>query len=175
MVQTKIGHAHLKVRDLDRATDFYSRFLGLKVTERVGDHYVFMTSGPMHHEIALQAVGENAPGQNPYGTGLYHVAFEVPDQRSLAEAFVTLADAGIDVATVDHLISWALYFNDPDGNGLEIYWDTRTEPGGATLWLGHNVPLPAAKLHAILAQNFVNAVKCRILQQILRVSQLLAS
>jgi len=41
---------------------------------------------------------------------------------------------------VDHLISWAMYFDDPDGNGLEIYWDTREEPGGQKLWRGHNVP-----------------------------------
>jgi catechol 2,3-dioxygenase len=84
MYSTKIGHAHLKVRDLDRAIAFYKRFLNLQVMERVGDQYVFMTGGDMHHEIALQNVGPNAPGDNPQGVGLYHVAFEVPNKRSLA-------------------------------------------------------------------------------------------
>lgn len=148
--QTRIGHAHLKVRELDRAIDFYTRFLNMQVTERVGDHYAFLTSGAMHHEIALQNVGPNAPEQNPYGVGLYHVAFEVPDRRSFALAYKALADAGIEVATVDHLISWAMYFPDPDGNGLEIYWDTRAEPMGETLWRGKNVPLLPAKILAAL-------------------------
>ena len=152
MYTTKIGHAHLKVRDLDRAIEFYTKFLRLHVTEKVGDRYVFLTAGCMHHEIALQCVGPNAIGQHPYGTGLYHIAFEVPDRRALAEAFVTLNDAGITVAAIDHLISWALYFDDPDGNGLEIYWDTRTEPGGMRLWRGRNIPLPESKLRAILTE-----------------------
>ncbi len=146
--KTRIGHAHLKVRDLDRAIEFYTRFFDLKVAERVGDHYAFLSGGAFHHELALQNAGPNAPAQNPYGTGLYHVAFEVPDRRSLALAYRALTEAGVRVAPVDHLISWAIYFDDPDGNGLEIYWDTRKEPGGAKLWQGRNAPLPPEKLLA---------------------------
>ena len=147
-----ISHAHLKVRDLDRAVAFYERFIGFKVKERIGDHYVFMTGTDVHHEIALQNVGPNAPQPNPYGTGLYHIAFEVPDRRALAAAYKALTDGGVSVATVDHLISWALYFDDPDGNGLEIFWDTRNEPGGQPLWYGQNVPLPRDKLLAVLEE-----------------------
>jgi catechol 2,3-dioxygenase len=149
---TKIGHAHLKVRDLQRSVDFYTRFLGLYVTEQVDNAYVFLTGGAFHHEIALQNVGSNAPHPPAHGTGLYHVAFEVPDKRSFAAAYRTLIAAGVSVATVDHYISWAMYFDDPDGNGLEIYWDTRDEPGGRQLWRGENAPLPEETILAALSE-----------------------
>jgi len=151
--RTKIGHAHLKVRDLDRAIEFYTRFFSLNLVERVGDLYAFLTGGEFHHEIALQNVGPDAPQPHPAGTGLYHIAFEAPDRRSLALAYKKLTEAGIRVAPVDHLISWAIYFDDPDGNGLEIYWDTRDEPGGEKLWRGRNVPLPEEKLIAVLRET----------------------
>ena len=146
----KIGHAHLKVRDLDRAVAFYERFLKLRVTERVGDHYAFMTGGAFHHEIALQRVAPDAPSPPPRGTGLYHVAFEVPSKRDFAAAYMALSGAGVSVAPVDHFISWAMYFDDPDGNGLEIYCDTRAEPDGRPLWRGENIPLPLEKIRAAL-------------------------
>lgn len=148
---TKIGHAHLKVRDLERSIDFYTRYLGLHETERVDNFYAFLTTGPLHHEIALQQVGPDAPQPPAHGTGLYHVAFEVPDRRSFVEAYRTLKDAGIRVATVDHFISWAMYFDDPDGNGLEIYCDSRHLPGGRPLWRGENAPLPGETILAELA------------------------
>ena len=150
--KTKIGHAHLKVRDLQRSIDFYTRFLGLDVTEVVGNHYAFLTAGTYHHEIALQNVGSDAPQPPARGTGLYHVAFEVPDKRSFALAYHTLYEAGIPVVAVDHYISWAMYFDDPDGNGLEIYWDTRTQPGGRQLWYGDNAPLYDETILALLAE-----------------------
>jgi catechol 2,3-dioxygenase len=149
---TKIGHAHLKVRDLQRSIDFYTRFLGLHVTEIVGNHYAFLTTGTYHHEIALQNVGPDAPRPPARGTGLYHVAFEVPDQRSFALAYRSLSEAGMRVAAVDHFISWAMYFNDPDGNGLEIYWDTRDQPNGRKLWHGDNAPLENETILAALAE-----------------------
>lgn len=147
---TKIGHAHLKVRDLDRATAFYTRFFSLEIIERVGDTYVFLSGGAFHHEIALQNVGAGAPIPPRQGTGLYHVAFEVPDKSSFARAFKALTGAGVEVATVDHCISWAMYFDDPDGNGLEIYWDTRSEPDGVKHWRGINLPLEAEDILAVL-------------------------
>lgn len=149
---TKIGHAHLKVRNLQRSIDFYTRFLALHVTEQVEDAYVFLTSGAFHHEIALQNVGPNAPHPPAHGTGLYHVAFEVPDERSFAAAYRALTEAGVAVATVDHYISWAMYFDDPDGNGLEIYWDTRGEAGGHQLWRGDNAPLLEETILAALSE-----------------------
>ena len=150
--KTKIGHAHLKVRDLQRSIDFYSRFLGLEVTEVVGNHYAFLTAGTYHHEIALQNVGPDAPQPPVRGIGRYHVAFEVPDKHSFVLAFRSLHEAGITVLAVDHYISWAMYFDDPDGNGLEIYWDTRTEPGGRQLWHGDNASLENVTILAVLAE-----------------------
>jgi catechol 2,3-dioxygenase len=149
---TKIGHAHLKVRDLDRAAAFYMRFLKLSETERVADHYVFLTGGEFHHVIALQRVAADAPAPAARGIGLYHVAFEVPSKRDFAAAYVALTSADVTVATVDHFISWAMYFDDPDGNGLEIYWDTRDESGGRPLWGGENVELPPEKFLAALVE-----------------------
>jgi catechol 2,3-dioxygenase len=111
---------------------------------------VFLTGGTFHHEIALQRGSAIAPSPPADGTGLYHVAFEVPDKRSFALAYRELTEAGIIVATVDHYISWAMYFDDPDGNGLEIYWDTRREPGGRPLWEGHNAPLDETTILAAL-------------------------
>jgi catechol 2,3-dioxygenase len=150
--KTKIGHAHLKVCNLQRSIDFYSRFLGLNVTEVVGNHYAFLTTGTDHHEIALQNVGPDAPQPPARGTGLYHVAFEVPDKRSFALAYRSLYEAEIPVVAVDHYISWAMYFDDPDGNGLEIYWDTRTRPGGRLLWHGENAPLEEETILAALVE-----------------------
>ncbi len=150
--KTKIVHAHLKVRDLQLSIDFYRRFLGLNVTEVVGNHYAFLTGGAFHHEIALQNVGSDAPKPPARGTGLYHVAFEVSDKRSFALAYRILCEAEITVLAVDHFISWAMYFDDPDGNGLEIYWDTRNEPGGRALWHGDNAPLEDETLLAVLAE-----------------------
>ncbi|MFI5272778.1 MAG: VOC family protein [Ktedonobacterales bacterium] len=148
MVPARIGHAHLKVRDLDRACAFYARFFGLRETERVGDQYVFLSGGELHHEIALQRVAPDAPAPPAHGTGLYHVAFEVAGKREFAAAYRALLAAGVPVAPVDHLISWALYFDDPDGNGLEIYCDTRNATDGAHLWGGINRPLPAEVIEA---------------------------
>lgn len=147
---TKIGHAHLKVRDLNRSIEFYTHFFDLKVVEQIGDKFAFLSGGSFHHEIALQALGPNAPQPPPYGIGLYHIAFEVPDQRSFALAYQSLTEAGVSVGPVDHLISWAMYFQDPDGNGLEIYWDTRREPHGQPLWHGQNLPLRPDKILSIL-------------------------
>lgn len=150
--RTKLGHAHLKVRDLDRSIAFYTTYLGLHLTERVGNAYVFLTTGAMHHEIALQQVGMHAAQPPAHSTGLYHVAFEVPDKRSFAAAYQKLVQGGISVASVDHYISWAMYFDDPDGNGLEIYCDTRNEAGGRSLWYGENAPLDDETIFAALSK-----------------------
>ena len=146
MYQTRIGHAHLKVRDLDDAIAFYTRFFSLKLVERVGDRYAFLSGGDLHHELALQHIGPVALQPQAEGIGLYHIAFEVADRRSLALAYQALIEAGIPVTAVDRLISWAIYFDDPDGNGLEIYWDRRAEPGGTPFWGGHNQPLHEDRL-----------------------------
>lgn len=150
MYQTKLGHVHLKVRNLQRSIEFYTRLLPLRVTETVQDRFAFLSSGPLHHELALQALGDDAPLASHYSTGLFHVAFEVPDKSSFAQAYVTLREANIQVYLVDYGISWAMYFADPDQNGLEIYVDTRNEPDGRPLWKGESRPLdPQTVLSAL--------------------------
>ncbi|MBP7692503.1 MAG: VOC family protein [Anaerolineales bacterium] len=150
MYRTKIGHAHLKVRDLERACAFYSQFFDLHLVEQIGSQYAFLSGGDFHHELALQQVGPDAPGPDARGVGLYHVAFEVPDRASFARAYQALRAAGVPVAAVDHWISWAMYFDDPDGNGLEIYVDTRRAPDGRRLWHGENRELADSRILAAL-------------------------
>jgi catechol 2,3-dioxygenase len=150
----ELGHVHLKVRDLDRAAEFYRYVLGLEVTERVGN-FVFLSfdsdersvsdepsgeerpaSNEHHHDLALQGVGDDAPGPGR-GVGMYHAAFEVADADALHATYRRLRERGVDVSPVDHRISKALYFEDPDGNGLEVYLDTREENDRYT-WVGEN-------------------------------------
>jgi catechol 2,3-dioxygenase len=120
-----LGHVHLKVRDLDSALAFYREILDLEVTERHAN-YAFLTWGDHHHDVALQAVGEGAPGPGR-GVGLYHAAVEVDSADELRAVYERLQARDVDVSPVDHGISKALYFSDPAGNGLELYLDTREE------------------------------------------------
>ena len=146
MYTTQLGHVHLKVRDLEMAVDFYTRIFNLKIIEMVENHYAFLSGGSLHHEIALQNVGAAAPAPLPHGVGLYHVAFEVPDKKSFAQAYEHLRQAGIEPHAVNHFISWAMYFTDPDGNGLEIYVDTRNDPDGREFWKGYSEPLAPERI-----------------------------
>lgn len=139
---TRIGHVHLKVRDLERSVAFYGRVLGLEVTERAGAGFAFLSGGDAHHELALQEVGEGADSPPRRSVGLYHTAWEVPDREAFADAREALAEVGVAARAVDHGISWALYFRDPDGQGIEIYLDRRDAPGGSERWQGQTRPLP---------------------------------
>ena len=144
----KIGHVHLKIRDLQESVDFYQKYLGMKVTEQISRTFVFMTAGEMHHELALQEVGRTAVSPRRHDVGLYHVAFEVPDQKAFNETYQKLKEGGVNVYPVDHRISWALYFSDPDGNGIEVYWDTRDTEHGTDIWEGVDRPLPESRLNS---------------------------
>lgn len=125
---TRIGHVHLRVRDLQTAVDFYIRYFGLCVVERIDNAYAFLATGDRTRtntqHIALEATGYDAPAASAFAPGLVHIAFAVPDHPSLAAALRRLQTDGVPVQAVDHGRSWALYFSDPDGNGLEIYWLT---------------------------------------------------
>lgn len=120
-----IGHIHLKVADLDRAIGFYNGVLGFDVTSRMGSQAAFLSAGGYHHHIGLNT-WESRHGQPPASgtTGLYHVAIRYPDRAALADALRRLHDARVPLdGASDHGVSEALYLRDPDGNGLELYWD----------------------------------------------------
>jgi catechol 2,3-dioxygenase len=120
-----IGHVHLKVADLDRALDFYCGVLGFELQQRLGDQAAFVSAGGYHHHIGLNtwhSRGGSPPP--PTSTGLFHVAIRYPTRRALADALLRLRDSGVGLqGASDHGVSEALYLTDPDGNGIELYWD----------------------------------------------------
>jgi catechol 2,3-dioxygenase len=120
-----IGHVHLKVADLDRALAFYSGVLGFQVTARMGPSAAFLSAGGYHHHIGLNTwESRNGSAPAPGTTGLYHAAIRYPDRAALAEALRRLVDARYPLdGAADHGVSEALYLRDPDGNGIELYWD----------------------------------------------------
>ena len=124
-----IGHIHLKVSDLGRAIGFYSDILGFEVTDRFGSNAAFLSAGGYHHHIGLNT-WESQGGQPPAigTTGLYHAAILYPTRADLADALRRLLAHGIRIdGASDHGVSEAIYLRDPDGNGLELYWDRPRE------------------------------------------------
>jgi catechol 2,3-dioxygenase len=123
--KVRIGHVHLKVADLERSLAFYRDVLGFEVTQGYGRDAVFVSAGGYHHHIGLNTWESKGGSPPPSGTtGLYHVAILYPTRAALADALRRLKEAGIPLhGAVDHGVSEALYLNDPDGNGLELYWD----------------------------------------------------
>jgi catechol 2,3-dioxygenase len=119
-----IGHVHLKVSDIDRALDFYCGVLGFELQDR-GSDAAFISAGGYHHHIGLnvwESAGASPPP--PHTTGLFHFAIRYPTRRALAEALQRLGEAGVPVTGAsDHGVSEALYLRDPDGIGIELYWD----------------------------------------------------
>src|SRR3954465_3928994 len=123
--ETRIGHIHLKVADLQRSLDFYCGVLGLEIMQRMGDSAAFISAGGYHHHIGLNT-WESEGGREPaHGTtGLYHLAILYPTRADLADALRRLLAANISLdGAADHGVSEALYLHDPDGNGVELYWD----------------------------------------------------
>lgn len=120
-----IGHVHLKVADLERALGFYHGVLGFDLVQRIGDSAAFLSAGGYHHHIGLNTWESRGGVPAPDGTtGLYHFAIRYPERRLLADALRRLLAAGIRLeGASDHGVSEALYLRDPDGNGLELYWD----------------------------------------------------
>ena len=122
---TRIGHVHLKVADLERALDFYCGLLGFEITTRYGDQAVFISAGGYHHHIGLNTwYSKGAPPAPQHGVGLFHTAILYPTRKDLAVIFNRLQQARYPLSGAsDHGVSEALYLNDPDGNGVELYWD----------------------------------------------------
>jgi catechol 2,3-dioxygenase len=122
---TQIGHIHLKVADLERAIAFYSDMLGFTVTARYGKGAAFLSAGGYHHHIGLNTwESKDGTPPPPHHTGLYHTAILYPTRADLARVFKRVVDAGWPIdGAADHGVSEAIYFRDPDGNGVEIYRD----------------------------------------------------
>ena len=123
--QTCIGHVHLKVADIGRALTFYKDLLGFEITQYYGESAVFLSAGGYHHHIGLNTWHSRNAGPSPTNTaGLYHVAILYPTRKDLATILKRLTDAKYPLTGAsDHGVSEAIYLNDPDRNGIELYWD----------------------------------------------------
>jgi catechol 2,3-dioxygenase len=123
--KTTIGHIHLKVANLERAEKFYTQVLGFEVTTRMGSGAVFVSAGGYHHHIGLntwESKGGSAPP--PSCTGLFHFAILMPTRVEFARMIKRLSDHQWPIdGAADHGVSEAIYLQDPDGNGIEIYVD----------------------------------------------------
>lgn len=123
--QTRIGHVHLKVSDLDRSLAFYHELLGFAIMQRYGSQAVFVSAGGYHHHIGLNTWHSKGAGPAPVNVpGLYHTAILYPTRKDLAVILKRLLEAKYPLTGAsDHGVSEALYLDDPDGNGVELYWD----------------------------------------------------
>ncbi|HYF34288.1 MAG TPA: VOC family protein [Prosthecobacter sp.] len=146
--EVRVGHVHLKVADLERALGFWRDVLGFEVTQLMGGQAAFLSGGGYHHHIGLNT-WETAGGKPPAlgTTGLYHAAILYPTRAALAEALRRVLNAGIQLeGAADHGVSEALYLRDPDGNGVELYWDRPREqwplnPDGSLGMFTHRLDL----------------------------------
>jgi len=141
-----LAHARVRVRDLERSIEFYSRFLGLRVTERVGHAFAFLTCNAAHHQVALQAGARRSARTTPGPGTVDHLAFEVRSLREFLRVYRCLRAGDIEIHPTDNGISWAIYFHDPDGTRLEVYLDRRGQRSGRALWRGKVVPLLERRL-----------------------------
>lgn len=126
---TSIGHIHLKVADINRALGFYRDILGFEVTQWYGDNAVFLSAGGYHHHIGLNTwYSKGAPSAPVRAAGLFHAAILYSTRKDLAVVLNRLIEAGYPLTGAsDHGVSEALYLNDPDNNGIELYWDRPKE------------------------------------------------
>ncbi len=140
--QTRIGHVHLKVSDIQRSLDFYCGLLGFELITMYGDQAAFISAGGYHHHIGLNTwQSEGAPPAPKRIPGLFHTAILYPTRKDLAEIFKRVYEAGYPFTGYsDHGVSEALYLDDPDENGVELYWDRpkeqwpREEDGSITMY-----------------------------------------
>ena len=121
----RVGHVHLKVADIERALKFYCGVLGFELMARYGDQAALISAGGYHHHLGLNTWESKGGAPPPRGsTGLYHTAILYPTRADLADALRRLTAAGIRLTGAsDHGVSEALYLDDPDGNGVELYRD----------------------------------------------------
>lgn len=140
--QTRIGHVHLKVSDLNRSLEFYRDLLGFELVMMYGNQAAFVSAGGYHHHIGLNTWHSKGSTPAPgHSTGLYHVAIAYPTRKDLAEILQRIVSAKYPLlGASDHGVSEALYLEDPDANGIELYWDRpkeewpRIEDGSITMF-----------------------------------------
>jgi catechol 2,3-dioxygenase len=122
---TRIGHVHLKVSNLEKSLDFYCGLLGFEITTRYGDQVAFISAGGYHHHIGLNTwYSKGSPPSAKENVGLFHTAIVYPTRKDLAAIYQRLLDVHYPLTGAsDHGVSEALYLNDPDNNGIELYWD----------------------------------------------------
>ena len=122
---TRIGHVHLKVADLQRSLRFYCDLLGFELTMTYGEDAAFISAGGYHHHIGLNTwYSKGAPAAPKNTAGLFHTAIVYPERKDLAIILQRLLDANYPLTGAsDHGVSEALYLDDPDKNGVELYWD----------------------------------------------------
>jgi catechol 2,3-dioxygenase len=123
--QTLIGHVHLKVSDLKRSLEFYCDLLGFELMTMYGNEAAFISAGGYHHHIGLNTWHSKDSSPAPVNApGIYHTAILYPTRRDLALIYDRLLKMNYPVTgTADHGVSEALYLDDPDKNGVELYWD----------------------------------------------------
>jgi catechol 2,3-dioxygenase len=126
---TRIGHVHLKVSDIERSLSFYSDLLGFEITTRYGSQAIFLSAGGYHHHIGLNTWHSSGAGKAQVNSvGLYHTAILYEQRVELARILQRLTEARYPLTGAsDHGVSEALYLDDPDGNGVELYWDRPKE------------------------------------------------
>ncbi len=146
--QTRIGHVHLRVSDLSRSLKFYCDLLGFSLISTYGSEAAFVSAGGYHHHIGLNTWQSKGAGPSPRrSTGLFHTAILYPTRRDLATIYQRLLHAGYPLTGVaDHGVSEALYLDDPDQNGVELYWDRPQEdwprqPDGTIAMYTHHLDL----------------------------------
>ncbi|MCU0420359.1 MAG: VOC family protein [Cyclobacteriaceae bacterium] len=122
---TRIGHVHLKVANLPRALDFYCGLLGFELITTYGQDAAFISAGGYHHHIGLNTWYSKGAAPAPANSvGLFHTAILYPSRQDLARALQRLQQANYPITGAsDHGVSEAIYLNDPDQNGVELYVD----------------------------------------------------
>ncbi|GGD91634.1 VOC family protein [Planktosalinus lacus] len=123
--ESKIGHVHLKISDLNKSLKFYTGLLGFKLKQKFGEEAAFIAAGKYHHHIGLNTWhSKNGPQPAKNSVGLFHTAIVYPSRKDLAEILQRLLNANYPLTgAADHGVSQAIYLDDPDGNGVELYWD----------------------------------------------------
>lgn len=145
---TRIGHVHLKVADIKRSLAFYCDLLGFEITTMYGTQAAFISAGGYHHHIGLNTwYSENYPKATEHGVGLFHTAILYPTRKDLATIYFRLLENNYAITgSADHGVSQTIYLNDPDNNGVELYWDRPKEqwqyhPDGTIVMFSHVLDL----------------------------------